>query len=108
MQIHFNQEAKDQEFSLAIGFKKSELNFALAVLRGINGIVKADFIVKAIRDVEEYLKPPALPFINYHHICQSCFRDLDERDDNSIRLSKDADVKYKHRVCSPLKKDRPR
>ena len=108
MQIHFNQEATEQEFSLAIGFKKPELNFALSVLRGINAIVKADWIAKAIRDVEEYLKPKALPFINYHHICQSCFRDLDERDDNSIRLSKDDDVKYKHRVCPPLKKDRPR
>ena len=107
MQVHFNPEATEKEFSLAIGFKKAELNFALSVLRGINAIVKADWIAKAIRDVEEYLKPPALPFINYFHWCIKCGRDIDERDENTMRISKDDDVKYRCRVCKPLKKNRP-
>lgn len=108
MQIHFDPEATQEQFSLAIGFRKSELQFAVAVLRGIYAITKADFIARSIRDIEEYLKPKALPMINYSHICQSCFRDIDERDENTMRISKDDDVKYQCRVCAPLKKDRPR
>lgn len=108
MMIHFNQDATTEEFSLAIGFRKAELLFAVSVLRGINNVVKADFITKAISDVEEYLRPKQLPFINYWHICSKCSRDLDERDDNTMRISRDGDVKYTHRNCPPLKKDRPR
>lgn len=108
MQIHFNREATEEEFSLAIGFRKSELSFALSVLKGIQSVLNVKFVQEAIQDIEDSLKPKQLPFINYFHICQSCFRELDERDDNSMRISKDGDVKYKHRECPPLKKNRPR
>jgi hypothetical protein len=108
MQVHFNPEATEKEFSLTIGFKKAELNFALSVLRGINAIVKADWIAKAIRDVEEYLKPKQLPMINYFHTCVHCTRSIDERDENTMCLTKDGDTKWKCRVCAPLKKNRPR
>lgn len=108
MQVHFNPEATEEDFSVAIGFRKSELQFAVAVLRGINGVIKADFITKAISDIEESMRPKPLPHINYYHVCQVCFRDLDERDDNTMCISRDGDVKWKHRVCLPVKKDRPR
>ena len=108
MQIHFNNEATPEDFAVAIGFRKNELQFALAVIRGIYKVVKADFIAKAIRDIEESMKPIALPFINYNHICQNCFRDIDERDDNTMRISHDDDVKWKCRVCKPINKDRPK
>ena len=110
MQVHFNPEATEEDFTVAIGFRKSELQFAVAVLRGIYQVVKADFVAKAIRDIEESMRPKtlALPMINYFHVCQNCFRDLDERDDNSMRISHNDDVKWKHRVCPPVKKDRPR
>lgn len=109
MQVHYNPQATEQDFSVAIGFRKSELLFALAVLRGINNTLKVDYLTKAIRDIEESMRPvQALPHINYFHVCQSCFRDLDERSDNSMRISHDDDVKWKHRVCPTLKKDRPR
>lgn len=108
MQVHFNPQATDQDFSVAIGFRKSELQFAVAVLRGIYQVVKADFIKTAISDIEESMRPKSLPHINYFHVCQSCFRDLDERDDNSMVMSHNGDAKWKHRVCPTLKKDRPR
>jgi len=107
MQVHFNPEATEQEFSLAIGFKKAELNFALSVLRGINAIVKADWIAKAIRDVEEYLRPKQLPMINYFHWCVKCGRDIDERDDKTMCITKNGDAKWQCRICKPLKRDRP-
>lgn len=108
MEIHFSPTAKGDELIGAIGFKVSEAKFFLAVLKGIQAVAKADFIQKAINNLEEHLKPKALPMINYHHVCQSCYRDLDERDDNTMRISHDEDVRWKHRVCPPLKKDRPR
>ena len=108
MQVHYNPEATEEDFSVAIGFRKNELQFAVAVLRGIYSVVKADFIAKAIRDIEESMKPKTLPMINYWHICSKCQRDLDERDDNTMRISNDDDVKWQHRNCLPLKKDRPR
>lgn len=103
MQIKFDEQA-----GLLIHFPPNELKFGLAVLKGIYNVVKADFIKNAIDDMEQHLKPKELPMINYHHVCQSCFRDIDERDDNTMRIQKDDDVKYKCRVCKPLKKDRPR
>lgn len=103
MQIKFDEQA-----GLLIHFPPNELKFGLAVLKGIHNVIKADFIQNDINDLEQHLQPKKLPMINYHHVCQSCYRDLDERDDNTMRISHDEDVKWKHRNCPPLKKDRPR
>lgn len=108
MEIHFSPTAKGDELIGAIGFKVSEAKFFLAVLKGIQTVVKADFIQKAINNLEEHLKPKALPMINYHHLCQVCFRTIDERDENTMRISQNDDVKYKCRQCKPLNPHRPR
>lgn len=108
MQVHFNPEANENDFSLAIGFRKSELNFALSVLKGIQSVLNTKFLAEAIQDLESYIAPKRLPMINYFHICQSCFREVDERDENTMCISKDGDTKWRHRNCPPLKKDRPR
>lgn len=108
MKVHFNPEATEDDFSMAIGFRKSELQFAVAVLRGIYSVVKADFIAQAIHDIEEFLKPKQLPMINYYHLCSSCFRSIDERDENTMCITRDGDTKWKCRTCAPLKKHRPR
>lgn len=108
MQIVINLQATGQEVAIALGFNIHEIKFALAVLKGIQNVVKADFIQEAIDDLEEFMKPKALPFINYFHICSHCKMDLDERNDNTMRISKDDDVTWQHRQCPVLKKDRPR
>lgn len=95
---------------LVIFFPTQELKFGLAVLRGIQGVLGLGFIREAIEDIEFDLKQratPKLPSINYFHLCQDCFRDLDERDENSLSLSREGDVKWKHKVCPSVKKDRP-
>jgi hypothetical protein len=107
MQVHFNTEATEKEFSLAIGFKKAELNFALSVLRGINAIVKADWIAKAIHDVEEYLKPPTLPFINYFRLCEICKCEFDERTGDGFLNNQKDKTFWKHYKCPELKPNRP-
>ena len=58
MQIKFEPEA-----GLLIHFPPNELKFGLAVLKGIYQVVKADFIQNCINDLEEHLKPKALPMI---------------------------------------------
>lgn len=103
MQLRYEQEA-----GLLIHFQPSEMQFALSVLRGINQVVKMSFIQECIDDIEVHLKPKQLPMINYFHICNSCFRSIDERDENTMCLTKDGDTKWKCRACIPLKKDRPR
>ena len=103
MQLKFEEKS-----GLLIYFPVNELQFALAVLRGMNNVVKAQFIQDCINDIEQHLKPKQLPMINYFHTCVVCFRDIDERDDNTMCISRDGDAKWKCRVCKPLKKDRPR
>jgi len=107
MEVHFSPTAKGEELIGAIGFKVSEAKFFLAVLKGIQTVVKADFIQRAINNLEEHLKPKALPMINYFHTCVHCTRSIDERDDNTMCLTRDGDTKWKCRVCAPLKKNRP-
>lgn len=107
MQIILNLQAKGEEIAVAIGFKTSELKFALAILKGIQGVVKADWIQTAIDDLEEYLKPKAIPFENHFHICEKCFMEIDDREENAVHLTGLVN-KWKHRVCKDLKPNRPR
>jgi hypothetical protein len=88
-------------------FPQSERHVALAVLKALYTATGQEFIKEAIKSIEEDLKPKALPFINYWHWCTGCGRDLDERDENAISITKDGDTSWKHRECPPLKKDRP-
>lgn len=107
MEIHLNLTATGKEIAIAVGFKASELNFALAVLKGIQNVVKADFIQEAVDDLEAALKPKALPFINHWHWCINCGRDINEKDDNTMCITHDGDTKWKCRECKPLKTNRP-
>ena len=107
MEIHTNLQATGDELVGAIGFKVSEVKFFLAILKGIYNVTKAEFILKAIGDIEQHLQPKKLPMINYFHWCVKCGRDIDERDENTMRISKNDDVKYQCRVCKPLKNHRP-
>lgn len=91
----------------AIAFPTNELKIFLALLKGLYKSMPADFIKEAIADVENDMKPQQLPFINYFHWCKSCGRDLDERDENSICITRDGDAEWKHKSCPPLKTNRP-
>lgn len=102
MQIRFDEQA-----GLLIHFPPNELKFGLAVLKGIYKVVSADFIQNAINDLEQHLKPKALPMINYFHTCVYCTRSIDERDDNTMCISKGGDTKWQCRTCKPLKQHRP-
>jgi hypothetical protein len=104
MQLKF-----DKTSGLLIYFAPNELKFAVAMLKGINQVVKMSFIQECIDDIEIHLQPKKqLPFINYFHLCRSCFRTIDERDENTMCLTKDGDTKWKCRVCKPLNPHRPR
>lgn len=102
MQIQF-----DKKDGLLIYFPPNELKFALAVLRGINKVVNLSFVQQCADDIEAHLKPKKLPMINYFHVCVHCTRSIDERDDNTMCITKEGDTRWKCRVCKPLKKDRP-
>lgn len=88
-------------------FQSNELKFALAVLKGILKVLPQDFLRQAIRDVEGDLQPPRLPLINYFHCCASCFRDIDERSADTMRIEQGGDVKWKCRQCKPINPKRP-
>ena len=107
MHINFNDKANGNEFALAIGFRKEELKFALNVLKGINSVVKLSFIQEAIEDIEVSLRP-RLTLVTHYHLCSGCCREVDDRDPNTLKIGKDDDITYKHRVCPPLKPDSKR
>ena len=97
----------DKSVGVAIIFSMVEIKVALAVLKGLYKFFKMDFIREAIEDIEADMQPKKLPMINYYHWCKECGRDLDERDDNAISITKDGDTYWKHKVCLPLKPNRP-
>jgi hypothetical protein len=102
MQIRY-----DREVGLGIVFPKKELKFALGVLRGIYQVAQEDFIQKAITDIENDLKPKAIPFVNHYRICEKCFCEIDIRTSNAIHYTGDQD-RWVHRECKELKPDSQR
>jgi len=92
---------------LILLFTPNEFNIALLVLKAIYRASPTGFIAEAIRDIENDLQPKQLPIVNYWHLCRVCNRDLNERDDNAICITKDNDVVWKHKNCLPLKDKRP-
>lgn len=108
MQINYNKSQ-----GVAIIFSLSELKAALSVLKAIYKVHPLDFIGRAVSDIEADMKPKQLPVINYFHICEHCFREIDERDPNSFRMttrsiSGEETSKWVHYRCKPLKPDSTR
>lgn len=107
MQIRYEKDA-----GVILVFPQSELKVALGILKAVHKVCGADFILSAINQIEEDLKPKELPMINYHSICHHCFRDLDTRDPNSYlmttrNLKGVEDRRWIHYKCDPLKEKRP-
>jgi hypothetical protein len=87
-------------------FPQSELRVALGILKAVHKVTNADFILEAINDIENELKPPQLPFTLSTRICEKCFCEVDIKTDNAIHYTGDQD-KWIHRTCPVLKDNRP-
>lgn len=94
-------------------FAMNEMLTLLAVLKALHKLTGADFIAQAIADIQLDLRLKQLPVNNYFHICEHCFRELDERDPNSFKMttrsiSGEENVKWVHYKCPELKPDSTR
>jgi hypothetical protein len=97
----------DKQVGVAIFFPVSELKFAVSVLKGINAVAKLSFIREAIEDIEASMRP-RLTLVTHYHLCSCCYRELDDRDPDTLKIGRDDDITYKHRICPPLKPDSKR
>lgn len=108
MRIFYSKQA-----GVTIHFSPSELKTAQGVLQALYDWSKADFIKAAIDDITADLQPKSLPMINYHHLCSACFRDIDERDPNTRRVTYHDEkngiheVRWQCIVCKPINDKRP-
>ena len=102
MQIKF-----EPGIGMAIFFQENELKFAMSVLRGINAVVKQSFIQECIDDVERHLAPKRLELVVHNHICDKCFMMVNDKDENTLKITRDGDVMWRHKKCKELKNDRP-
>ena len=100
MQIHFGKGK-----GIALFFPKDELRQALQVLKAIYLACPMTFIAEAIEDIEVELRP-RLTLVSHNHLCEVCFRMVDDLGENAIHLIGETD-KWKHRECKPLKDNRP-
>jgi len=91
---------------ISLFFPVSELKVALSILRALYTVSKLDFVMRAIIDIEEDLKPKLLPLVSHNHLCESCFRMVSDQEDNVVHLTGTVD-KWKHKICKDLKKNRP-
>jgi CRISPR/Cas system-associated protein Cas10 (large subunit of type III CRISPR-Cas system) len=89
-------------------FPQSEIRLVLGILKAVNKVEPQDFLKEAIKDIEHDLTPKLVKPVNYWHLCEVCHRDLDERDENVLHITKDMEDRWIHRDgCPPLKKNRP-
>jgi hypothetical protein len=102
MQIKYEKEA-----GVILYFPPNELKVVVGILKALHKVCGADFILTAINDIENDLKPKQLPMINYFHLCKNCGRDIDERHENTMCITRDGDAMWQCRVCKPLKENRP-
>lgn len=91
-------------------FPNSELNVVLQVLRAMYRVTQYRFIGQAISDIEADMRPQVAA-VNYHHICEHCFMEVDERDPNAFRMTARAidgkeSSKWIHYKCPELKPNR--
>lgn len=93
---------------VAIAFNLNELHIALQLLYALYNFCGAEFIKKAIDDIEHDLKPKQLTMVVHNHLCEKCFRMVNDKDDNCLRFERDGDISYRHKECPPLKKDSDR
>jgi len=97
---------------VVLAFAMSEMQTLVEILRALHQFTGQEFLARAIADIEKDMQPKQLPVINYFHICEHCFRELDERDPNSFLMThKGIDgketSKWVHYVCGELKLNRP-
>ncbi len=107
MIVQYNKDA-----GVALAFPMMEVQVALQILRALHQACNEDFILKAIAEIENDLKPKQLPHKNYFHICRNCVTEMDERDPNAYlmttkSLNGEQDSYWVHYVCKELKNDRP-
>lgn len=97
----------DPNNGVLIHFQPTEMRVALSLLNALYTVTNADFIKNAIDEIEDCMKPKLLPFTNYQHLCHKCFMMVDEKSDNALKMTKDGDVTWRHKLCQDLKKNRP-
>lgn len=91
-----------------LAFVMGEMQALLEILRALHSVTGQEYIAKAIADIEKDIQPKQLPTVNHFHICEHCFRDLDDRDPNAFKMTTrsitgEETVKWVHYVCDPLK-----
>ena len=92
---------------VGIFFTLGEITFATKVLEGIYKATGLDFVKEAMDDITRDMLPPKLELVVHNHLCQKCFRMVNDKDENSLKVIHDGDIMYQHKKCKELKSDRP-
>lgn len=87
-----------KESGVAFVFTPSEYKAAISLLEAMYKLTKLSFLKEAIEEIKITFEPKPLPYINYFHLCQCCFKEIDERKDDSIHYTGKVD-KWIHRQC---------
>lgn len=102
MQIEYQKDV-----GVAIAFNMNEIQVVLQILKSIYNFCGAEFIRRAINDIENDLKPKKLTMVVHNHLCEKCFMMVNDKDENSLRIERDGDVTWRHKQCPELKQNRP-
>jgi hypothetical protein len=90
-------------------FPKIELGVVYQILKALYAIYKrqffnADFIKECTDDMEAEMRP-RLTMVVENHLCEKCFTFFNSKDENSLKIDRDGDVTWRHKVCPEQKKD---
>ena len=89
--------------AVLIHFHPKELRFALGVLQALYQHTQLTFIEEAIKDIEDRLRQPQIPFTPTHRLCETCCCEIDLKTGNYAEIN----GVYQHIQCPPLKDKRP-
>lgn len=101
------QIKRETNGAILFQFPRVELKVALSILKAIYTVSKVSFIKECIDDLEIELRP-RLTLVSHFHYCKKCVGEINDCvGDNFIHYTNDDQDHWRHRVCPPLKPNRP-
>ncbi len=93
--------------AVSLQFQPAEIRVVINLLTIILSQVDAQYIKDAVAELEGRIRPK-LTLVSHNHLCEVCFRMLDDRGENAIHIVTEEKDIYVHRNCPPLKPETDR
>lgn len=92
---------------VTLTFKPEEINAVISLLEIILHQVEIPYVRDALNELQGRIRPK-LTLVSHNHLCENCFRMVDDHGENAIHVTTEKVDKWIHRNCLPLKPESER